>query len=352
VPVTLQAPVLLHGPLRSGFDAQSYPELLLDAGYGNPATLASLVRAWLSLFRLGGVDAVVADFAPTAMLAARVADLPVMHVGDGFTMPPDATAAMSFKTGGAGDQARFHAACDRVLGCVNRVLEQSGAARLAGIDELTGARIAVLATYPELDHYRGCARGIEFSGHFDNPGEPDASWRPVPGPRILAYLKPTGQQFESVVEVLRRLPVQTRIYAAGMVRPDDSRSGLGLAWSAEPIAFSAAVAGADLVLSHAGHGATCAALLAGRPLCMLPTSHEQLLTSRNVEALGAGRVLLPTHDAKHIGRAIVRGVDDPGMRSAAADFAARHAAHTAGAAVRLAETADRFLALVKAASPA
>ena len=47
--VVMQAPVLLHGPHSAGFEASSYAELLLNAGYGNPATLATLVLAWRNL---------------------------------------------------------------------------------------------------------------------------------------------------------------------------------------------------------------------------------------------------------------------------------------------------------------
>jgi UDP:flavonoid glycosyltransferase YjiC (YdhE family) len=346
VPLVLQAPFLPYGPFNAGFNAISYPEILLEAGFGNAATLDFLVRAWRSLFRLGQVDGLVADFSPAAMLAARLDRIPVLHLGDGFTIPPDDKRLHTFNSVGANADSRIRDASERVLACANTVLQGGGAAPLQSVADLHAAADTVLATYPELDHYRGCARSTGFFGHFEIPAEDNAGWRPVPGPRILAYLKPTAPEFEATVEVLRRLPAQTRIYASGMVRANDSASGVGLAWHAAPIAFAAAVGGADMVVSNAGHGATCATLLAGKPLCLLPTVHEQLLTARNVEAVGAGEMLLQVRDPRRIRRAIVRCIDDPGPRAAAQDFASRHSAQSSSTAVRLAEIADRFLDLV------
>ena len=346
VPLVSQAPFLPYGPFKAGFNATSYPEILLEAGFGNAATLDFLVRAWQTLFRLGQVDALVADFSPVALLAARLARIPILHLGDGFTVPPDDNGHRTFNSVGANADSRIRDASERLLACANTVLQGGGAAPLQSVADLHVAADTVLATYPELDHYRGCARSTGFFGHVENPGGDDAGWRPVPGPRILAYLKPTAPEFEATVEVLRRFPAQTRIYASGVVRANDSASGVGLVWHAAPIAFAAAVAGADMVMSNAGHGATCATLLAGKSLCMLPTVHEQLLTARNVEAVGAGEMLLQVRDPRRIRRAIVRCIDDPGLRAAAQDFASRHSAQVSSTAVRLAEIADRFLELV------
>ena len=345
----LQAPIIPHGPFKAGFNAISYTEILLEAGFGNPATLDFLVRAWQSLFRLGRVDALVADFSPAAMLAARLARIPILHLGDGFTIPPDDDEFRAFNSARAGADTRMRAASDRVLACANVVLNAGGAEPLQAVSDLGAATETVLVTYPELDHYPGCSRRTGFFGHIEVPAGDDVGWRPVPGPRILAYLKPTAPEFEATVAVLRRLPAQTRIYASGMVRADDSASGVGLAWHAAPIALAAAARDADIVISNAGHGATCATLLAGKPLCMLPTVQEQLLTARNVEAIGAGETLMQVREPKIIRRAIVRAIEDPAMRAAAQDFASRHAAQSSSAAVRLAEIADRFLGLVSRA---
>jgi UDP:flavonoid glycosyltransferase YjiC (YdhE family) len=49
----------------------------------------------------------------------------------------------------------------------------------------------------------------------------------------------------------------------------------------------------DLVVCHAGHGTVAAALLAGRPLLLIPDHVEQLLLSRKVVELGAAKMVNP-----------------------------------------------------------
>jgi UDP:flavonoid glycosyltransferase YjiC (YdhE family) len=50
---------------------------------------------------------------------------------------------------------------------------------------------------------------------------------------------------------------------------------------------------ADLIICHAGNGTTCATLLGGRPLLLLPTQLEQYLFSLNIVNYGAGLVVDP-----------------------------------------------------------
>jgi len=63
----------------------SYAELLALMGYSDANVLASLVRGWLDLIRLFRAQIVVADYAPTAGLAARIARLPCVRIDLGFT---------------------------------------------------------------------------------------------------------------------------------------------------------------------------------------------------------------------------------------------------------------------------
>ncbi len=343
--VVMQAPVLLHGPHAAGFDASSYAELLLNAGYGNPATLAMLVRAWRNLLDASGARALIAEHAPTAILAARMMGIPVLHLGDGFTIPPSGTLA--FGDHASQQSTRFSRAAELVLDSVNQVLASESEPPIASLDGLLQADIVVLATFKELDHYRPCRRDIDYAGHFGSGMREAFEWAEIPVPRVLAYLKPTEPGFEATVDLLGRLPTQTHIYASGLTRANTSASGLGLNWSPRPLPAIAAMAGCDIVICHAGHGMTCASLLAGKPLLMLPTAHEQLLTARNVAELGAGAWVQPTHDARPIKRALVRCIEDTRIHDAAAGFRDRYANAVPTMTARLAECADRLVGLAK-----
>src|SRR5438477_13210418 len=56
----------------------NYADILLRFGYANAEDLMGLVVAWRELYRLGGAQLVLADHAPTAVLAARSIGLPAM----------------------------------------------------------------------------------------------------------------------------------------------------------------------------------------------------------------------------------------------------------------------------------
>ena len=69
----LQAPLWLHSTAQH---ASSLAEIMLASGYREAQTLDALVRGWRSALELLRPDVVVAEFAPTALLAARTLDIP------------------------------------------------------------------------------------------------------------------------------------------------------------------------------------------------------------------------------------------------------------------------------------
>jgi len=67
----------------------NYSEILLQYGYADRVAVSGLVRGWLGLFNLVSPDVVVIDYAPTAVLAARIKALRCCHVrGRAFEIPP------------------------------------------------------------------------------------------------------------------------------------------------------------------------------------------------------------------------------------------------------------------------
>ena len=97
---------------------------------------------------------------------------------------------------------------------------------------------------------------------------------------------------------------------------------------------------------------TCTALLHGKPMFLLPEYQEQMLTARNVEALGAGAWVHPVTNAKKAGRMLSRVMEDEAMRAAAARFAQKHAGDASTRTVRLAELADQVALLANHPKPA
>ncbi len=339
----LQAPILLRAPLDKRAAPGSYAEILLAAaGFGNPQTLARLVQAWLDLMDLCETQILVADFAPTAMLAARIRGIACVHLGDGYTVAPQGAA---FDAAAARDMQRLQAADGLVVATVNTVLAAHGCGGIAEVGELHAAEITILATYPELDHYQGAPRASGYAGHFSLEDSRGFAWHGVPGPRVAAYLKPEVGSFQAIVTGLAKMPGQVRLYAGGLVRDPGPVAGYGLTWQAQPLPVPAALTDCDLVVSHGGHGLACEALLAAKPMLIFPSNHEQTLTALNVERLGAGLWLHPQADARRIARALERGWKDVNLRRQAAAFAAVYGPARLSATAWLADHADRIIRL-------
>jgi UDP:flavonoid glycosyltransferase YjiC (YdhE family) len=65
----IQAPYLAHGhPLPHR--AAGYSDILRAQGWGDLTTLRGLVEGWINLYRMFRPDVIVADYSPTAVLAA------------------------------------------------------------------------------------------------------------------------------------------------------------------------------------------------------------------------------------------------------------------------------------------
>jgi hypothetical protein len=77
----LQAPVWLHQTVGVPTPTISLAEILMGNGYLQAGTLAGLVAGWQTVMDMLRPDVVVADYAPTATIAARIAGIPVATVG-------------------------------------------------------------------------------------------------------------------------------------------------------------------------------------------------------------------------------------------------------------------------------
>ena len=84
----LQAPVCKRQLVTNVHTPETFADVLMPAGYGDANMLGSLLNAWRSIFDLVRPDVVIADFAPTALLAANVLAIPTLAMGNGFCNPP------------------------------------------------------------------------------------------------------------------------------------------------------------------------------------------------------------------------------------------------------------------------
>ena len=141
-------------------------------GWESTPRLWGLVQAWGNLFRLFRPAVVVLDYAPTALLAARILRLPCALLGTGFELPPLETPLGPFP-GFVAPAENARAADAQALESANRVLEAYQAAPLAALCDLFRTECRWLTTFAELDQYGPRVRGTYVGpiGRVDR-GEP------------------------------------------------------------------------------------------------------------------------------------------------------------------------------------
>jgi len=310
----------------------SLADILLACGWIDAGAIKGLVDGWRALLQATQADLVVCDYAPGAVLAARSLGIPSVAVGAGFSMPPAAQALPPLRDWEPVQRERMAASEARVLDSANKVLAHHGAAPLTHAAGLLLGDAPLLCTFPELDPWRRPADSARWYGPNIAPSAGiGAQWPAGAGPKVFAYLNAPHPEHGVLLAALQAAGCLTLCYspevAGGRKPPLD---GAGIAWARAPVDLSQALPEAAFVVCHAGESTVSQALLAGRPLLLMPQAAESFLTARRVRELGAGinvaELARPLDWA-----AIVRSLlQEEGYRHAAQAFAQRYAGFDAG----------------------
>ena len=302
----------------------SYADILLRFGYSDSIDLLGLVVAWRELLRLTGAKVVLADHAPTAILAARTLDIPVMLFGSGFFAPPQVHPTPNMRPWSPVPADNLLAMDRLALQSINAVLDGYGRPPLDYLAQLFQVAEDSLLSFPELDHYptRGPAR---YWGMLPAAVAADSTWPAVPGPRVFSYLRPETPHLEAALQALHGLAGSVLIYAPGLSAERRQRyTAPHVAFSSVPVDLNKVARQADAGLTYASPAATVAFLMAGKPVLMIPGHLEQFLFAKRVEEMGAGLIQNP-EQAPHNLTAMLRQVmTDPVFRANAGAFAAKY----------------------------
>jgi UDP:flavonoid glycosyltransferase YjiC (YdhE family) len=325
----------------------NYANVLVSAGWLDPAGLASLILAWRQAIAEARPDVVVCDHAPTALLALRARpELPVWAVGSSFELPP-LGASFPTMSDAPQDEPRAAAYDAVVLPEVNRALALLGEAPLGRLPDLfSGARIALVGL-PELAHYtRAYGADVMWSGPlYEGDKGVEPNWPSGPGARIFAYLEPGHPAFEATVQALNRLQIRTIVHAKGLAPQAALRlAGRWVRFEPSPVKVDTAVAQSDGVISHASSGMVTAAALAGKPQLVLPNHAEQGMVARRLLALGAGVQVLPAELPMDMTQPLRKLLSED-LCSAAQALATRYSGKSAG------QTADHLADQIAASLP-
>ena len=304
-----------------GFLASNFADILLQTGYATPEALSGLLSGWLTLFRAEAPALVIADFAPTAMLACRVAGVSFAGLGDGYELPPAVAPLPSMRPWAELPPGTLAETDGRVIAVINATLPALGARPIARMADLFRCEASWLCTFPELDHYEG-RRDADYFGEIPPPGTGIAvEWPAGSAERVLVMMDSRHRPFRPLLRALVHLGLPAVVQAWGMTAAlAKELSGPTIRVVTEPVNRDAMLANCDIVACQ-GSGVVAPALLAGRPVLLLPNPVEQMMTLYRVARQGLGHGVPAEADTEAAGAAIRRLLDDPACRQRVARFA-------------------------------
>jgi hypothetical protein len=278
-------PYLHHLRIRRGEQpASTYGEFLGDLGFASPGIIAEHVGIWRRLIDAERPNCVIAEQAPSAVLAARSLGIPVAALGTTYTLPP--TTLKNFPPLLGEYHQRKWSETD-MCDAINSVIAPLGVPPLSCLSEIYRADVALPVGIRILDPYAP----LRIEPRLP-PNAPNTSARNIDRTdrrEVFVYLSAGFRPSPSILAAFRRLPVPLRVY---MANADATVAvhlrRLGAAVEHEPVS-PRDIARRSRLMFHSGNmGTMCLGIRAGIPQIAVPQQLEQMYHARRLEATGAG----------------------------------------------------------------
>jgi len=322
----VQAPYLAHGhPLPHR--AAGYADILRAQGWGDLATLRGLTEGWNNLYRMFRPDLIVADYSPSAVLAAHITSRPVLLIGNGFELPPASSPLPPFPGFSWASAEQAAASEALVIEVANRVAEQMRGARLRSLRDIVAPARALLATVPELDHY-GRRDGARYIGPLLQSLEGRSLDWPEPGQpkKVFALVRPDTAYAVEILTALKSLDAAIICVTPGFTDAQlASLRAPNVLFSNQLANLSGLTTSADLCISYGAEGTMLSFLFAGVPQLISPYHVETHMAGRRVESLEVGVSLWAPQTAESIRETIESALSREDLLVNARRFSETHA---------------------------
>lgn len=302
----------------------SYAEILLAEGWGDRTGLLGRLSAWRALISWTRPLALVADHAPSALLAAKIAGIPAVAFGSGFEIPPAVAPLPSFRPWAQTPSAWLEQSESIVLDAINSAMGALGADSLESVSGLF-PKTCLLATFAELDHYGerpgadyiGSVHGLETASTVD--------WPKGDGTRIFAYLRPNQRATSAVLAALAASNFNTLCAAPGADRTFlGNHTFPNLSIHPGPAAFDTSLSSDGIMIHYGGIGTMAMGLMAGVPQIIVPSTVEQFIGAQKIDSLGAGIALPAKANQDDVRAALLKVNSNSSYRKAAHNFAEKY----------------------------
>lgn len=308
---------------KTGFSL-NYAQCVWGNGYWDRRRFLANLSWWRERFSELRPRFVLADFAPTALLAARASDLPRGAVGTGFTLPPLVIPTPSLHPWLKPNGKALAAAAEELLIATVRdavpVVDS-----VAGIFAGAGRFLTI---FPEFDHFaeRPCER--YWGPVLHGVAEGAFDWPAGKGPRVFLYLGAGNRCLKDLLDHLRRLGLPVVGHIRGL--PDSERRALesrALRLSASLLDLDRAASECDIAVTQGGLHTTAWMLLAGVRLLLCPEQLEQALLAYRLNQQGLCEWVGFWSDPGRVQERFDVAVSSETLGESAAAFSARYAGY-------------------------
>lgn len=313
-------------------DVVCYADILGRYAFGDEEGLADALTLWASLIGEFKPDVLLIEFAPLAMLAARLHQLPAVHLAIGWEAPPQSRALPIIRASPTVDQASVFEREAALVRRINSHCVNAGVAELQWLSDLYKSATQLIATLPETDHFGPRLQGQYVGPLFSTEFGPVVRW-PEPSAehatrRVFMYLQPDRANL-ALLKALKNLGARVIAVLPGLQASAAASLNDGhVQLYSHPVRLAGLLEKADFVITNAGHGLVAASLLAGTPLLLIPRNFEQVMLAKRIKSTGAAHVLPREHVAVRAHEAIERLVNDAYAREAAKTIARKYVACT------------------------
>jgi len=330
LPVALhQAPLCLntYGGLQD--PPLNYAEILMRYGYLEPAMLRGMMAAWRSLVTTVGADVVIADHAPTALLAARGLGVARAVIGSTFNVPPAVAPTPNMRPWLTVPAERLADSDRRVLDVINQELPADR--RLRTLHDIFAGAECFFSGVPELDVYAPRQPGDYLGLQSLSTGTAAPLWPQGAGEPVFAYLHADYRHTGPALQALAASGARVLVHVLGGTAAMTGQYGTErLQFAPQLLDFRRVVAECGLCVCHGNVGTTLGMLHGGRPVLVLPKHLEHYLLGSAVMRVGAGRVVHPDDNAPDIASELATMLGDEAYRRNARALAAHHAGPSVG----------------------
>lgn len=263
----------------------SYADILAYIGYLDAPVLAHYVASWCELIEHIRPDTIIVDHAPTALLAARVLNIPTASLDIGFTRPPnDETFSYYFA-----ERSAPHGKIDQqILTVVNQVMNNFKAPLLNRSTEIVATNQPFLCSFEETDHY-GPRTNTTYVGNLfsDDTGQ-HFDWPTTSEQNIFVYLTAKVKNLAGVVDAIANLPGHKLFHLPGVAEESLAhfRGRSDVTLHTKPVQLRYLMQNVNLVVGQSGPGLSAQCLIAGKRYVVIPTQAEQRMLARRLISQG------------------------------------------------------------------